>query len=308
MDILSVVWDWDPTFVTIGGMDIRWYGVMWAVAILVAERICNYMFRREGLPPRTLESAFIWIVLGTFIGARVGHCLFYQPEIYLAEPWLIITDIRNGGMASHGATIGIVLSVWFFTRRNHLPFLWGFDRIGVVAPLSGALIRLGNLFNSEIVGMKTGSDFGFKFLLYDDKSNWLEYSGNVPAEIIEQVPARYPAQLYEAICYVFVFILMFWLYRSKDMGRRRPGLLIGVSMIGIFVSRFFIEFIKERQVSFEDGMFLDMGQLLSIPFIIIGIYLVVRAYIRPEVADVNAVVAHANREYAKEDKQKGKKK
>ena len=307
MDILSVVWDWDPTFVTIGGMDIRWYGLMWAIAILVAERLCNYMFRREGLPSRTLESAFLWIVLGTFIGARVGHCLFYEPETYLAEPWRIITDIRKGGMASHGATIGIILSVWFFTRRNHLPFLWGFDRIGVVAPLSGALIRIGNLFNSEIVGMETGSDFGFKFVLNDARGAWVDYSGNVPAEIIEQVPARYPAQLYEALCYVFVFILLFWLYRSKDMGRRRPGLLIGASMIGIFVSRFFIEFIKERQVGFEDGMFLDMGQLLSIPFILFGVYLVVRAYVCPEVSDLNAVVAHANREYAKEDKKKSKK-
>lgn len=308
MDILSIVWNWDPTLVMLGNMDIRWYGLMWAVAILVAERICNYTFSREGLPPRTLESAFVWIVLGTFIGARVGHCLFYEPETYLAEPWRIITDIRSGGMASHGAAIGIILSIWMFTKRNHLPFVWGIDRIAIVTPISGALIRLGNLFNSEIVGFPTESDYGFKFVYHDARRAWIEYSGDVPAEIIEQIPARHPAQLYEAICYLLIFFLLFWLYRSKDMGRRRPGLLTGVGMICVFVARFFIEFIKERQVDFEQGMSLDMGQLLSIPFIIFGIYMTVRALVRPEVADLNAVVAHANKEYAKEDKKQGKKK
>lgn len=303
-----MIWNWDPTLVMLGNMDIRWYGLMWAVAILLAERICNYTFSREGLPPRTLESAFIWIVLGTFIGARVGHCLFYEPETYLVEPWRIITDIRSGGMASHGAAIGIIFSIWMFTRRNHLPFVWGIDRIAIVTPISGAIIRLGNLFNSEIVGFPTGSNFGFKFVYHDARRAWIETSGNVPAEIIEQIPARHPAQLYEAICYFLIFFLLLWLYQSKDMGRRRPGLLTGVGMICVFVARFFIEFVKERQVGFEDGMSLDMGQLLSIPFIIYGIYMTTRALMRPEVADINAVVVHANREYAKEDKKKGKKK
>ena len=307
MDILSIVWNWDPTLVMLGNLDIRWYGLMWAVAILVAERICNYTFGREGLPPRTLESAFIWIVLGTFIGARVGHCLFYEPETYLVEPWRIITDIRSGGMASHGAAIGIIFSIWMFTKRNHLPFVWGIDRIAIVTPISGALIRLGNLFNSEIVGFPTESDSGFKFVYHDARRAWIEYSGDVPAEIIEQIPARHPAQLYEAICYLLIFFLLFWMYRSKDLGRRRPGLLTGVGMICVFVARFFIEFLKERQVDFEQGMSLDMGQLLSIPFILFGIYMTVRAFVRPEVADLDAVVKHANSEYAKEDKKKVKK-
>ena len=308
MDILSVIWNWDPTLVMLGNLDIRWYGLMWAVAILIAERVCNYTFSREGLPPRTLESAFIWIVLGTFIGARVGHCLFYEPETYLAEPWRIITDIRSGGMASHGAAIGIIFSIWMFTRRNHLPFVWGIDRIAIVTPISGAIIRLGNLFNSEIVGFPTDSDVGFKFVYHDARRAWIETSGNVSAEIIEQIPARHPAQLYEAICYFLIFLLLLWLYLGKDAGRRRPGLLTGVGMICVFVARFFIEFVKERQVSFEDGMSLDMGQLLSIPVIIYGIYMTTRALTRPAVTDVNVVVANANREYAKEDKKRGKKK
>ena len=306
MNILSVVWNWDPTLVMLGDIDIRWYGLMWAVAILAAERVCHFTFKHEGLPPRTVESGFMWIVLGTFIGARVGHCLFYEPEVYIPEPWRIITDIRDGGMASHGATIGIILGIFFFVRRNYLPFIWGLDRIAIVAPLSGAIIRLGNLFNSEIVGYPTDSPLGFKFIYHDARRAWMEYSGNVPQEIIDMIPARHPAQLYEALCYFLTFGILMWLYWRKDLGRRRPGLLFGVAMIGIFLTRFFIEFLKERQVDFEIGMALDMGQLLSLPFIIIGIFMIVRSLIRPEVADINAVVAHANKEYAREDKKNNK--
>lgn len=265
MNILSVVWSWDPTLVMLGDIDIRWYGLMWAVAILAAERVCHFTFKHEGLPPRTVESGFMWIVLGTFIGARVGHCLFYEPEVYIPEPWRIITDIRDGGMASHGATIGIILGIFFFVRRNHLPFIWGLDRIAIVAPLSGAIIRLGNLFNSEIVGYPTDSPLGFKFIYHDARRAWIEYSGNVPQEIIDMIPARHPAQLYEALCYFLTFGILMWLYWRKDLGRCKPGLLFGVAMIGIFLTRFFIEFLKERQVDFEMGMALDMGQLLSLP-------------------------------------------
>lgn len=287
-----------------GSLDIRWYGLMWALAILAAERVCHFTFKHEGLPPRTLESAFIWIVLGTFIGARVGHCLFYEPETYLPEPWRIITDIRDGGMASHGATIGIILGIWFFVKRNHLPFIWGLDRIAIVAPLSGAIIRLGNLFNSEIVGYATDAPWGFKFVYHDARQAWMQFGGDVPAEIIDMIPARHPAQLYEAICYLLTFVIILTLYYRKDLGRRRPGMLFGIAMIGIFLTRFFLEFLKERQVDFEAGMALDMGQLLSIPFIILGVYMIFRAMRRPAVTDVDAVVAHANKMYAKEDKNK----
>ena len=306
MNLLSIVWDWNPTFIMLGNLDIRWYGLMWAIAILVAERILAYAYKREGLPPRTIESAFLWIVLGTFIGARVGHCLFYEPETYLAEPWRIITDIRDGGMASHGATIGIILGVWGFTRRNHLPFIWGMDRIAIVAPLSGAVIRFGNLFNSEIVGYPTDVAWGFKFVRHDAYRAWVEHNGDVPTEIIETIPARHPAQLYEALCYIAIFAIVMYLYFRKDMGRRRPGVLISIALMSIFTMRFFIEFLKERQVDFEEGMSLDMGQLLSIPFIVLGIVILVNALRRPEVKDLNAVVNHANKMYDKEDKKNGK--
>ena len=301
MNILSITWDWNPTLFQIGDFDIRWYGLMWAVAILAAERICYYTFKREGLPPKTLESAFIWIVLGTFVGARLGHCLFYGVEndfwYFYKHPLEIITGIREGGMASHGATLGILLGIWIFCKRNRLPFVWGLDRIAIVAPLSGAIIRMGNLFNSEIVGKPTDMPWGFKFpLCVEDRG----------IEAIADVPARHPAQLYEALCYVLVFALIFWLYLRKDLGRRRPGLLFGVAMIGIFLSRFFIEFCKERQVAFEDVLPLDMGQLLSIPFIILGVVMIIIAMKRPAVTDVNAVVDNAKRFYASEQKKKNK--
>ena len=306
MNLLSIVWDWNPTFIMLGNLDIRWYGLMWAIAILVAERILAFAFKREGLPPRTIESAFLWIVLGTFIGARVGHCLFYEPETYLTEPWRIITGIRDGGMASHGATIGIIIGVFGFARRNNLPFIWGMDRIAIVAPLSGAVIRFGNLFNSEIVGYPTDAAWGFKFVRHDAYRAFVEYNGDVPAEIIENIPARHPAQLYEALCYLVIFAIVMYLYFGKDMGRRRPGVLISIALIGIFTMRFFIEFLKERQVDFEEGMSLDMGQLLSIPFIVIGIIILVIALRRPEVKDLKAVVNNANKMYDKEDKKNGK--
>ncbi len=297
MNLFAITWDWDPVMINLGDTPIMWYGLMWAIAILAAERICHYTFKHEGLPNRTLESAFMWIVLGTFIGARVGHCLFYEPETYLAEPWRIITGIREGGMASHGATIGILLGIWFFTKRNNLPFIWGIDRIAIVAPLSGAIIRMGNLFNHEIVGYETDMPWGFQFLrCAEDRM--------LPDAL---VPARHPAQLYEALCYLLTFAIILYLYYRKDLGRRRPGFLFGVAMIGIFLTRFFIEFLKERQVAFEDGMALDMGQLLSLPFIAVGIYMIIRSLRRPAVDDVNAVVDYANRMYAAEDKKKGKK-
>jgi prolipoprotein diacylglyceryl transferase len=273
---------------------------MWAVAILVAERICYFTFKREGLPAKTLESAFVWIVLGTFIGARVGHCLLYDPLEYLADP-IRILDVREGGMASHGATIGILLGIYIFSRRNHLPFIWGVDRIAIVAPLSGAIIRMGNLFNSEIVGRPTDLPWGFQFPRCSE-DRMLDMLG-------QEIPARHPAQIYEALCYLLTFGIILYLYYGKDLGRRRPGFLFGVAMIGIFVSRFVIEFCKEPQPGeMLDWFGLDHGQLYSIPFILIGVYMIIRAMIRPAVTDVNAVVENSNRLYNNELKRKGNRK
>lgn len=271
-NLLSIVWDFNPVFVTIGSFEIRYYSLMWAAALLVGAWIFSYFCKKEGRPQSLSDSAFLYIALGTMIGARVGHCLFYEPEYYLLKPWAIITEIRNGGLASHGATIGIIVSIWLCSRKNKVPVMWMTDRLGVIAPISGALIRFGNLFNSEIIGHQTDMPWGFKFM---------RLHRGLP---IEQVPACHPTQLYEALCYILTFLVLWWMYNKTEAPRRR-GLMFGVALIGIFLTRFFIEFVKINQVAFEEGMTLNMGQWLSVPFIIIGVASVWYALSHPPVAE-----------------------
>lgn len=271
-NFLSIVWDFNPVFVTIGSFEIRYYSLMWAAALLVGAWIFSYFCKKEGRPQSLSDSAFLYIALGTMIGARLGHCLFYEPEYYLLKPWAIITEIRNGGLASHGATIGIIVSIWLCSRKNKVPVMWMTDRLGVIAPISGALIRFGNLFNSEIIGHQTDMPWGFKFM---------RLHRGLP---VEQVPACHPTQLYEALCYILTFLVLWWMYNKTEAPRRR-GLMFGVALIGIFLTRFFIEFVKINQVAFEEGMTLNMGQWLSVPFIIIGVASVWYALSHPPVAE-----------------------
>ena len=257
MDLLAIVWDFNPTLINIFGFEIRWYSLTWVAALLFGGWLFSYFCRREGKPESVSDTAFMYIALGTIIGARLGHCLFYEPMEYLQAPWKIITGIRDGGLASHGATIGIILGIWLSSRKSKVSVMWTADRLGIIAPLSGAMIRFGNLFNSEIIGNETTVPWGFKFIrLYP---NWSE----------EMVPVRHATQLYEALCYLVCFTVLFLLYRYTKV-TKREGFLFGAALVGIFTPRFFIEFIKIDQVAFEQGMTLNMGQWLSIPFILIG--------------------------------------
>jgi len=257
MELLAVVWDFNPTLVNIFGFEIRWYSLTWVAALLFGGWLFSYFCKREGKPESVSGTAFLYIALGTIIGARLGHCLFYEPEVYLRAPWKIITGIRDGGLASHGATIGILLGIWLSSRKSKVSVMWTADRLGIIAPLSGAMIRFGNLFNSEIIGNETTVPWGFKFMrLYP---NWPE----------DMVPARHATQLYEALCYLACFAILFALYRYTKV-EKREGFIFGAALVGIFTPRFFIEFIKIDQVAFEQGMTLNMGQWLSIPFILIG--------------------------------------
>lgn len=194
-----------------------------------------------------------------------GALSFYDPMEYLREPWTIITGFRDGGLASHGAAIGLLIGLWLFSRKNKLPYIWSLDRIMIPVGIGGALVRLGNLFNSEIFGTATSLPWGFEFVR---SAKWVN----------EFAPAAvHPTQIYEALCYLVTFGVLCWLYYAKDMGRRRPGLLFGVGLLGIFLTRFFLEFIKTEQEAFEVGWTFDMGQWLSIPFIVLGIWMIVRA-------------------------------
>lgn len=258
-------------FFRVFGMDIRYYGLMWMLTILIGALFFDRFCKREGLPSKVSDSIFWYGTIATIVGARLGHCLFYDTMDYLRQPWTIITGFRDGGLASHGAAIGLLIGLWLFSRKNKLPYIWSLDRIMIPVGIGGALVRLGNLFNSEIFGTSTSLPWGFEFV----RSNkWL----------YEFAPAAvHPTQIYEAICYLVTFALLCWLYFKKDTARRRPGILFGIGLIGVFLTRFFIEFIKTEQVAFEKGMLLDMGQWLSIPFIVLGVYMIWRGLKQPAV-------------------------
>lgn len=293
-DLMTVTWNFNPVLFSIGSFEIRYYGLMWVVALLGGGLFFDRFCKREGLPSQVSDTIFIYGVLATIIGARLGHCLFYEPEYYLSKPWTIITEIRNGGLASHGAAVGLLLGLWLFSRKVKLPYIWSLDRIMIPVTIGGAAVRLGNLFNSEIVGCVTDVPWGFKFLrLY-------------PGVAVENVPVQHPTQIYEALCYIATFAVLCWLYYGRDYGRRRPGILFGVGLIGVFLTRFFIEFIKVEQVDFEKGMILDMGQWLSIPFIILGIYMIWHAMAHKPV-EVEAAV-HADKAAAAPRKNNAKRK
>ncbi len=256
----AITWNVDPTFFTLFGLDIRYYGVLWAVAFMLGIYYFTKFCKHEGLPDKLVDSMFWCATILAIVGARLGHCLFYEPEVYLADP-LRILNIREGGMASHGAAIGFLLGLTIFAVINKMPWWWGADRIMIPVAIGGAGVRIGNLMNSEIYGGPTDLPWGFIF----------QRAG--------ETQPMHPTQIYEALCYILVFVILLWLYFKRDAGRKHPGLMFGVGLIGIFVARFIIEYIKNDQVGFEEGMRsaigMNMGQLLSIPFVVIGIVLVI---------------------------------
>ena len=251
MIFAAINWDMNPEIFRIGNFAIRWYGLLFASGFFFGYLIFLRFFKKEGLSVELLDKLTIYMALGTVIGARLGHCLFYEPGYYLNNP-VEILKIWQGGLASHGAAIGILLALWLFIRKHKKSFLWILDRIVVVVALAGAFIRLGNLMNSEIYGIETSLPWGFVFI-----------------RNLEVVP-KHPTQIYEALTYLLVFLLLLWIYYKTD-GKPRRGVLFSLFVILVFGMRFLIEFIKEDQVAFESGMALNMGQWLSIPFILLGI-------------------------------------
>lgn len=255
---LVVTWDVNPALFHLGSFEVRYYGVLWAVALGISAYIFHHIMIREGLSEKTFDSVFWFGVISTVWGSRLGHCLFYDPGYYLTHP-VEILDIRQGGMASHGAAVGLLIGLWLFSRKNKLPYIWSLDRISIVVAISGVAVRLGNLMNSEIYGTVTSLPWGFIFVRDG-----------------ETLP-KHPTQIYEALCYLVLFVILLWMYYKKDLARRRPGVMFGFFLIILFGTRFLIEFIKNPQVDFEQHMVLNMGQLLSIPFIVAGVVILWRA-------------------------------
>lgn len=263
------VWDVHPTLFTIGPVEVRYYGLMWALGFIISAYIISNIMKREGYPEKTFDSFFWYALLSTVIGSRLGHCLFYAPGYYLTHP-IEILYIHQGGMASHGAAVGLLVGLWLFSRKNKIPYIWSLDRIGILVAISGALVRIGNFMNSEIFGRPTSLPWGVEFVLSNE---WNTLYKGLPC---------HPTQLYEALAYLIIFVVFLWLYYRKNLAQRRPGAMFGIFLIALFGIRFLIEFIKNPQEDFEVGMILNMGQLLSIPFIIAGCVLLYRAYRVPE--------------------------
>lgn len=268
-----VTWTANPDIIH-SFITIRWYGLMFALGFLIGYNIDARIFKHEGAPESWLGTLLMWVVAGTIIGARLGHVFFYEWDMYSQDP-IRILYIWEGGLASHGGAIGVILGVLCFSaftaKRNPL---WTFDRLVIPVALVGGMIRLGNLMNHEIYGHATSLPWGFKFI-----TNMHAWQNG--AQPIFSDPSH-PTQLYEASCYFALFALLMWMYWRKN-AETRPGLIFGVFLIGIFLPRLLIEFVKNNQVAWENGMILNMGQLLSIPFILVGIGLVIYAMKRPKV-------------------------
>ena len=260
--MLFVNWDIDPIMFQIGGFQLRYYGLLFITGFYLGYYMFRYFFRREEKPLDLLDALLWTLMICTVVGARLGHCLFYQPDYYLANP-VEILKVWEGGLASHGGTIAIMIGMWWFVnkygRKHNFGYIWLLDRLAVATAFAAMFIRLGNLMNSEIYGHQTSLPWGFIFLQNGE------------------TVAKHPTQLYEALCYLGTGIVLFCIYKYA-LPKIKEGLLLGIFFIGIFFSRFLIEFVKENQVSFEEGMTLNMGQLLSIPFVLLGIFLIVRSF------------------------------
>lgn len=265
-----VVWDVNPYIFHLpdflGGRPVAWYGFLWAMVFIVGYWIMSKIYKKEGLDDDKLDKLLMYMVIFTIVGARLGHCLFYEPEYYLSNP-IEFLYLWEGGLASHGGAIGILICLYIYSKKIGKSYIWMLDRIVVPVAIGGALIRTGNLMNSEIYGEPTTLPWGFKFVR--DYPTWMP---------IEDIPACHPTQIYEALFCIAVFVYLLYAYFKQDMGNKRPGFMFSIFLIVIFGSRILIEFIKNPQVEFEQGMTLDMGQWLSIPFVVAGIWILIRSF------------------------------
>ena len=246
-----IEWNVNPEIFRIGNFAPRWYGLLFAAGFFFGYLIMGKYFKIEKVRMDLLDKLTIYVALGTIVGARLGHCLFYEPSYYLSQP-LEILKIWQGGLASHGAAVGILIALYLLSRNSDKPFLWLVDRVVIVVALAGFFIRMGNLMNSEIYGIETTLPWGFIFVRNG-----------------ETLP-KHPTQIYEALSYFSIFLILHFTY-MRHRGKTRNGYLFGIFLVLVFTARFFIEFIKEDQVAFEAKMNLNMGQLLSIPFIVAGL-------------------------------------
>lgn len=255
-------WKLDPEIAIFFDFSLRYYSLLFVTGLILTIFTLKWIFKKEGLSSRNLDKLTMYSIVGLVVGMRLGHCLFYEPSYYLANPLEIVLPVKfleEGGieftgfqgLASHGGVLGFLIALYFYSRKTKQSMIGTLDLIAVAAPLLGVFIRLGNFMNSEIIGIPTTSPFGVIF------------------ERVDNIP-RHPAQIYEAFSYLIIFLIMIFLYR-KMRHKNKKGFFFGLVLVLIFVARFLIEFVKENQVNFEDRMSLNMGQILSLPYIIVGI-------------------------------------
>lgn len=278
MNILYFI-HWNPDIIafSLGPIDVRWYSLFWCIGLISVYHIMHYLYKKQNISEDKFEPMFIYCFLGILIGARLGHCLFYEPSYFLSHPVEMFLPIGKGadgswhftgyaGLASHGGTIGLMITLLLYSRKTKLNIMRVLDNVAIVTPVCACAIRLGNLMNSEIIGKPTDVPWAFVF------------------EKVDMQP-RHPGQLYESICYALFFLIEFYIYKKsiklqnsnnekKSLFNIRvgSGFYFGLALLLIFLSRIFIEFTKDIQVDFESDMFLNMGQLLSIPFVLLGLY------------------------------------
>jgi phosphatidylglycerol:prolipoprotein diacylglycerol transferase len=267
MIALYINWDFDSEIINIFGFPLKYYGLLFACGLLLCMYLLKGIFKRENLKDSAHEALFIYGIVGIFVGARLGHCLFYDFDYYsknLLEIFLPIKKTLSGeykfigyaGLASHGGTLGLIISLYMYSKKYKIKYLKILDLISIVGPLGATFIRLANLMNSEMIGNPTTMPWAFIFKRVD----------NIP---------RHPSQLYEAISYLIIFIIIFTIYKTKNI-KLGNGFFFGLAITLVFTMRILIEFLKINQVEFEEGMKLNMGQILSIPFVIIGLYFVLK--------------------------------
>jgi phosphatidylglycerol---prolipoprotein diacylglyceryl transferase len=366
--ISYIIWNGSPEILSLGSFSLRWYGLLFALGFLLSQQVMYYIFRKEGRPEKHVDTLTVYMIVATILGARLGHVIFYQPELFVTDPLSILLPFEFSpfkftglmGLASHGAAFGILFAIWLFSRKkkHEMSYLQILDRIVIVVALTGALIRMGNFFNSEIIGKPsdnnpfsvvfinriteglidyransnpaesikvekneelqdqangrvplniyvffkqgTSTEMASQFLTGDMKyflsyydefidepgDKPLQYqltteaSGNLAARVSTLGIARHPAQLYEAISCVILFIILFLMW-FKDKEKLPTGRIFGVFMIVLWSLRFAYEFLKENQVSFENQLPINMGQILSIPLIIAGVLILIWSYRNP---------------------------
>lgn len=263
--MLYILWNPNEIMFHIGSFGVRWYSMCWLVGLLLGYLLMKKLYKDQKIPDEKFDPLFIYIFVSVLIGARLGHCLFYQPDYFLSswdhvvEMFLPIHHMADGswkfigyeGLASHGGVIGMIIAIFIYSYRNKINAWIVFDNMGICSCVTATFIRLGNLMNSEIIGRVTDVPWAFIF------------------EKVDQYP-RHPGQLYEALCYALFFFVIYGIYR-RHKEKVGSGFYVGLCLTLVFTARFFIEFVKDIQVDFEAGMALDMGQLLSIPLVIIGI-------------------------------------